>query len=88
LHPSEHRPITHWEAARLQTFPDDFKWFGSKVRIAAQIGNAVPPVFAQVIADHVKDHLELFAAKAVKKPNNKQLQIFNSSFPGSLAGVS
>lgn len=34
LHPDEHRPITHWEAARLQTFPDDFVWHGSKIQIA------------------------------------------------------
>lgn len=57
LHPSSNRPITHWEAARLQTFPDDFKWHGSKIRIAAQIGNAVPPLFANVLAEHVKAHL-------------------------------
>lgn len=54
LHPSEHRPITHWEAARLQTFPDSFKWHGSKVRIAIQIGNAVPPLLAQAIALQIK----------------------------------
>lgn len=59
LHPSENRPITHWEAARLQSFPDDFKWIGSKIRIAVQIGNAVPPLFAQAIAEHLKDHLDL-----------------------------
>jgi DNA (cytosine-5)-methyltransferase 1 len=57
LHPSEHRPITHWEAARLQTFPDNFKWHGSKVRIAIQIGNAVPPILARAIAEQVKHHL-------------------------------
>jgi len=57
LHPSEHRPITHWEAARLQTFPDDFRWCGTKIRIAVQIGNAVPPVFAQALAEHVREHL-------------------------------
>ena len=53
LHPSEDRPITHWEAARLQTFPDDFLWCGSKIKIAIQIGNAVPPKLAEVIARHV-----------------------------------
>lgn len=53
LHPCEDRPITHWEAARLQTFPDDFKWHGTKIRIAIQIGNAVPCLLAEVIARHV-----------------------------------
>ena len=42
LHPTEHRAITHFEAARLQGFPDDYLWVGSKVEIARQIGNAVP----------------------------------------------
>jgi DNA (cytosine-5)-methyltransferase 1 len=53
LHPVQHRPITHREAARLQTFPDDFKFLGSKIEIAKQIGNAVPPLLAARIADSV-----------------------------------
>lgn len=44
------RPITHQEAALLQTFPDDFVWCGSKVQIARQIGNAVPPRLAELLA--------------------------------------
>lgn len=51
LHPVQHRPITHREAARLQSFPDDFKFLGSKIEIAKQIGNAVPPLLAARIAD-------------------------------------
>ena len=53
LHPVQHRPITHREAARLQSFPDDFKFIGSKIEIAKQIGNAVPPLLAARIADCV-----------------------------------
>lgn len=53
LHPKQHRPITHREAARLQSFPDDFVFKGSKIEIAKQIGNAVPPVLAARIADVV-----------------------------------
>lgn len=58
LHPEAHRPITHREAARLMSFPDDFIFIGSKTEIARQIGNAVPPVFAQKIATFVVNLLE------------------------------
>lgn len=53
LHPEQHRPITHREAARLQSFPDDFVFKGSKIEIAKQIGNAVPPAMAARVADVV-----------------------------------
>lgn len=52
------RPITHWEAARLQGFPDDFSWCGKKIEIARQIGNAVPVGLAQAIAGSVLDQLK------------------------------
>lgn len=58
LHPVEHRPITHREAARLQGFPDDFEFRGSKIQIGVQIGNAVPPPLARVLAEHAKSLLE------------------------------
>lgn len=53
LHPSQHRPITHLEAARLQSFPDNFIFCGNKIDIARQIGNAVPPLLAARVADCV-----------------------------------
>jgi DNA (cytosine-5)-methyltransferase 1 len=53
LHPCQHRPITHREAARLQSFPDSFRFTGSKIEVAKQIGNAVPPMLAARIADCV-----------------------------------
>lgn len=55
LHPVKHRPITHREAARLQTFPDSFTFCGSKIEIAKQIGNAVPPLLAARVADCVRE---------------------------------
>lgn len=58
LHPSQNRPITHREAARIQSFPDDFIFCGSKIEIARQIGNAVPPLLAQAIAQEVIACLE------------------------------
>lgn len=53
LHPEADRPITHREAARIQTFPDDFFFEGSKIEVARQIGNAVPPLLAKAIAEHL-----------------------------------
>lgn len=53
LHPEQHRPITHREAARFQSFPDAFIFTGSKVEIAKQIGNAVPCELAARVADSV-----------------------------------
>jgi DNA (cytosine-5)-methyltransferase 1 len=50
LHPEKHRPITHREAARIMGFPDSFPFQGTKIEIARQIGNAVPPPLAGAIA--------------------------------------
>lgn len=50
LHPEQHRPITHREAARLMSFPDDFIFQGTKIEVAKQIGNAVPPRLAERVA--------------------------------------
>jgi DNA (cytosine-5)-methyltransferase 1 len=52
-HPLEDRNITLREGARLQTFPDDFIFTGTQESIAAQIGNAVPPVLAEAIGRQI-----------------------------------
>ena len=57
LHPVADRPITHLEAALLQSFPDDYVFCGSKIAVGVQIGNAVPPVLGAAIAAHVAAHL-------------------------------
>jgi DNA (cytosine-5)-methyltransferase 1 len=56
LHPTANRVISHREAARLQSFPDWYLFEGSKIAIARQIGNAVPPMLGKAIADYVFDH--------------------------------
>jgi len=58
LHPEHDRPITHREAARLQSFRDTFIFEGGKIDIARQIGNAVPPVLAREVALHLALILE------------------------------
>lgn len=52
-HWSEDRALTNRERARIQTFPDDFIFEGSKESVRKQIGMAVPPKGAQVIVESV-----------------------------------
>ena len=53
LHPVEDRVISHREGARLQSFPDWYLFEGTKIEIARQIGNAVPPLLGAAIARYV-----------------------------------
>jgi len=57
VHPSEPRPLTLRECARIQTFPDSFTFSGTGSDRAVMIGNAVPPVLAAVVAEHVEKGL-------------------------------
>lgn len=56
-HPVLNRSITPREAARLQSFGDDFIFWGAKGEICKQIGNAVPPLLALSIANQIDDQL-------------------------------
>lgn len=58
-HPYLHRAITPREAARIQSFDDKFIFYGSKVHVRKQIGNAVPPLLAKAIADKIDRSLKL-----------------------------
>ena len=53
IHPTEDRTLTIREAARAQTFPDDFTFVGSQSDRIQQIGNAIPPLLARVFAEHI-----------------------------------
>ena len=53
-HPDENRMITPREAARIQSFPDDFVFVGTKSIICKTIGNAVPPLLVKQIAEEIK----------------------------------
>lgn len=58
IHPSQSRGLSPREAARIQTFPDDFIFMGSKNNWYAQIGNAVPVKLAEVIGKQIIKHLK------------------------------
>lgn len=50
IHPEENRTLTVREAARIQTFPDHFRFSGTRSDAFRQIGNAVPPLLARSVA--------------------------------------
>ena len=58
-HPTETRPLTIREYARIQTFPDDWQFSGSLSSQYKQIGNAVPPILALQIANKVYELFEV-----------------------------
>ena len=58
IHPEEDRTISPREAARLQSFPDDFVFYGTRREISRQIGNAVPPKISYFLARFIKKILE------------------------------
>lgn len=57
IHPTQARGLTPREAARVQSYPDDYYFRGSYTKTYMQIGNSVPPLLGRVIAAVIKQYL-------------------------------
>lgn len=60
LHPEQRRVMSTREAARFQSFPDDFVFKGTQASIYKQIGNAVPPLLARYVSTLLKPYLDSY----------------------------
>lgn len=60
LHPAQCRVMSTREAARFQSFPDDFIFKGTQASIYKQIGNAVPPLLARYVSTLIKPYLDSY----------------------------
>ena len=80
-HWHEPRALTNRERARLQTFPDEYQFMGSKESVRKQIGMAVPPKLAQVVFESILKTFAGIPYRSVKPnfeyaPQTQQLALF------------
>lgn len=69
IHPIYNRPITVREAARIQSFSDNYIFVGSEFQQLKQIGNAVPPLLGYAVARSISNQLD-----SILNPNNRMMQ--------------
>ena len=74
-HPEELRPLSVRECARIQTFPDDWVFYGSTASKYRQIGNAVPVLLGKAIGEHIYKLIK--GEEVQKKEEFYQPTLFN-----------
>lgn len=80
-HPSETRPLTVREYARIQTFPDDWEFCGSIMSQYKQIGNAVPVNLAEALGRSLIALLNKIEEKSPQSPNEQTVTQYGIRFP-------
>jgi DNA (cytosine-5)-methyltransferase 1 len=94
IHPTQNRSLTPREAARVQSFPDTFKFFGQRGNVYEQIGNAVPPLAGKAIGlaiqAYIRNNITSKARPKVKESEkNKAIRklegLTNSLYLGVMA---
>ncbi len=77
-HPTEHRFLTAREAAKCQSFPNNFVFLGPLSAQWRQIGNAVPPLLGKALGLSLKKMHQLANTDSIKKDSVKTDKIFSS----------
>ncbi len=67
IHPTQVRSLTPREAARVQTFPDTFKFAGKRSHVFTQVGNAVPPLVGRKVGFGFLKYFSLLESKTQQK---------------------
>lgn len=71
LGPKRIRYYTLREAAAIQSFPTDYKFFGARLNVTRQIGNAVPPTLGKILAEEIRKALGSQERAAMNGEDNK-----------------
>jgi DNA (cytosine-5)-methyltransferase 1 len=72
IHPTQHRTLSIREAARVQTFPDDFRFAGTQTHRYQQIGNAVPVRLGRAVGEAVITSLAAEGGPMVERDSHRQ----------------